>query len=612
MRNVLLTVMMVAALATLAFAQVEPRGIIIEPPEESGLSVRIWVDKPVYTLQEKVRIHFELNQAAYVYIWDIDPAGKVTKLLPNYYESSNYFRAGSYTIPSSGAGYTFGFSPGSPTGTEWLQIMAAKQPVPQLAGGFSADVPFPLLGSDPEGWQAQLKVEVQGLIPEPTDRAFAFTSFQVISGVAPGYGTLQVDSTPSLARLYVDGVLRGWTPKSLDLIQGFHDVLIRKSGYQDYTARVYIMQGRTRTLTVNLSPVAPNQPPVAQFTVMPSAPMVGTSVTFDASGSYDPDGYITNYRWDFDGDGTFDRSGRVTSWTFFAPGTYSVQLVVTDDQGATGQQTRRVAVGAPNQPPVPQFSIVPPNPTVGTTVTFDASGSYDPDGYLTAYQWDLDGDGSVDHYGQAVSQTYYAPGTYTVTLYITDDRGASQQTSRPVYVAPLGIPGMPPMGGMPGIYVWGTDQWNITVNGTSGWGSPHAYRLELRTDGTFLGVSTDSGPAPLGLVPEPTEEGWRVVFDGSVSAGRVTYTFRVSGASSIYMDLRLDIDGDGDLDRSPGFVHLRQRMVSPPTNPFVLGVPEGYEGPFSPSLDFRIGTALTYTENVRLVFYSTTIRALEG
>ena len=612
MRKTVLLGAVVLALSALAFAQVEPLGIIIEPPEPEGLSVRIWVDKPVYTLQEKVRIHFELNQDAYVYIWDIDPDGKVTLLLPNYYEPNNFFRAGTHTIPSPGKGYQFGFAPDSPTGTEWLQIMATTQPVPALSGGFSISIPFPLLGDDPESWRAQLQVQIQGLIPEPTNRAFDFTSFEVVSGTAPGYGNLQVTTVPSLARLYVDGIFRGWTPRTLALVQGFHDILIRKAGYEDYTARVFIMQGRTRTLNITLTPTAANQPPVAQFTFSPASPQPGQWIQFDASASYDPDGTITSYQWDFNGDGIFDANGQVVFYQFTAAGTYPVRLVVTDNEGASGQTTQSVTVLAVNQPPVAQFTVSPPLPIVGIPVTFDATSSYDPDGAITSYQWDLDGDGLVDHFGPVVTGTYYTPGIYTVTLYVTDNQGATSQASQPVQVVFAGPPGMPPMDGVPGIYVWGTDTWHITVNGASTWTTPHAFRIELRTDGTFVGVSTEAGPSPLGLIPEPTDEGWKLVFEGSVVSGRVTYTFQVTGASSIYMDLKLDVDGDGDLERSPGFVHLRQFMVNPPSNPFVVGTPEGYSGPFVPSINFRIGTALTYTEHVRIVFYSTTIEALEG
>jgi len=701
MRKLALLGATVLAMFALGFSQAEPLGIIIEPPEE-GLTVRIWLNKPVYTLDEKVEIHFEINQDAYVYIWDIDPAGKVTLLLPNYYEPDNFFPAGTYTIPSPGKGYSFGFASGSPTGTEWLQIMATTERVPALSGGFSVDIPFPLLGEDPEGWRAQLEVQIQGLVPEPTNRAFDFTSFEVISGAPPAFGTLQVTTNPNFARLYIDGVFRGWTPRNVNLVQGFHDVLIRKAGYQDYSTRVYIVGGRTRTLNVNLTPLAvnqppvarftfsptnpqpgqwvqfdasssydpdgdittyqwdfngdgvfdttgklaywrfmspgsyqvtlqvtddggasnrttktvpvtvPNQPPVAQFTLSPASPQPGQWVRFDGSGSYDPDGTVSSYQWDFDGDGAFDATGPVVYYRFGAGGTYSVRLMVTDNAGATGEVTRPVTVQVANQPPVAQFTFSPPFPVVGQPVTFNATSSYDPDGTVTSYSWDLDGDGAVDHFGPVVTSTYYAAGIYSVTLYVTDNLGGAAQASQPVQIAPVGIPGMPPMDGVPGIYLWGSDSWHITVNGSPTWTTPHAFRLELRTDGNFVGVTTEAGPAPLGLIPEPTSEGWRVVFDGSVVSGQVTYTFQVTGATSIYMDLRLDIDGDGAMERSPGFVHLRQLMVNPPNNPLVVGVPEGYAGPFVPSINFRIGTALTYTEHMRIVFYSTTIAALEG
>jgi PKD repeat protein len=459
----------------------------------------------------------------------------------------------------------------------------------------------------------RLRVQIQGLVPEPTERAFDFTSFDIVSGPAPGHGTLQVNTTPPLAWLYVDGIFRGFTPESVLLRTGWHDVLIRKAGYQDHSTQVYIQAGRTRTLNVTLIPVAPpNQPPVAQFTFSPASPRPGQWVQFDASASSDPDGVIVSYQWDFDGDGVFDASGQVVYYRFSVGGSYPVTLQVTDDQGATGRQTKTVAVTVPNQLPVASFTFSPALPSVGQLVTFNATASYDPDGTIVSYQWDLNGDGLVDRSGPITTWTYSMPGSYWVTLTVGDDQGAIGQAQREVQVGPAGPPGMPPMDGIPGIYVWGTDTWNITVNGSPSWTMSHAYRLELRTDGAFVGVSAEAGPAPLGLVPEPVSEGWRLVFEDSVVSDRVTYTFRVTGATSIYMDLRLDMDGDGALDRSTGFVHLRQFMVNPPNSPFVVGSPEGYDGPFVPSLNFRIGTALAYTEYSRIVFWQTTIGALEG
>jgi len=693
---------LVLGLGALAQEEAVPLGIIIEPPA-GELTVRIWVEKPVYAVGETVRIHFELNKPAYVYIWDIMPDGKVQQIFPNLYEPQNYFPAGVHSIPSPGKGYQFTVTP--PVGTEWLQIMATTTPIPHFQA-FGPTQPFPLLSPDPQSWQEQLEAQVLGLVPEPTQRAFDFTCFQIVYGPAPGYGTLQVLTTPPLAKLYVDGVFRGYTPRTLTLTSGSHSVLIRKTGYQDYTTTVYILPGGTRTLNVTLTPLVINQPPVAQFTFAPAAPRVGDWVYFDASASYDPDGTIANYQWDFQNDGVFDATGKIAFFRYTAPGTYTVRLVVTDDKGATASTTKSVVVSplvvnqppvaqftftpespragdwiqfdasasydpdgtitnyqwdfqndgtfdatgkiaffrytAPgtytvrlvvtddkgatasatksmvvsplvvNQPPVAQFTFSPATPQVGQTVMFNGTASYDPDGSIVAYQWDLNGDGAPDQNGPVVAWIYTAPGAYTVTLTVTDNLGATATASQTVVVLPMGIPGMPPMYGIPGIFVWGTDRWYITVNGAPSWTTPHAFRIELRTDGEFVGFTEEAEPAPLGLVPEPVSAGWQVVREGTVTTGSVTYSFTVRNATTIYLDLRLDMDGDGVLDAQPSLVRLRQRMVSPPTNPFVVGVPEGYTGAFVPSINFRIGRALAYTQNVRIIFWQTTISVLEG
>ena len=70
-----------------------------------------------------------------------------------------------------------------------------------------------------------------------------------------------------------------------------------------------------------------NQPPVASFTASPN----GLTVSFNGSGSSDPDGSIASYSWSF-GDNTTG-SGASTSKTYSAAGTYTVTLTVTDDKG---------------------------------------------------------------------------------------------------------------------------------------------------------------------------------------------------------------------------------------------------------------------------------------
>src|SRR5439155_21290792 len=56
-------------------------------------------------------------------------------------------------------------------------------------------------------------------------------------------------------------------------------------------------------------------------------------------------------------------------------------------------------------------------------VTFDATASTDPDGSIASYSWDF-GDGTGDQ-GVSVVHAYTAPGTYTITLTVTDNRGTS-------------------------------------------------------------------------------------------------------------------------------------------------------------------------------------------
>jgi len=89
-----------------------------------------------------------------------------------------------------------------------------------------------------------------------------------------------------------------------------------------------------------LAIVATNPPPVAKFTVSNERPSAGALVDFDASASYDSNGEVVAYSWDF-GDGN-SGSGVATNHSYTDGGYYVVSLIVTDDQGETG--TARLAI----------------------------------------------------------------------------------------------------------------------------------------------------------------------------------------------------------------------------------------------------------------------------
>jgi PKD repeat protein len=95
--------------------------------------------------------------------------------------------------------------------------------------------------------------------------------------------------------------------------------------------QVTMDQARSVTATF-----ASNSPPHASFTVA----CTGLRCGFDASGSFDSDGTIATYAWDF-GDGT-SAGGRTTSHTYARAGIFTATLTLTDNTGATATQSRTV------------------------------------------------------------------------------------------------------------------------------------------------------------------------------------------------------------------------------------------------------------------------------
>lgn len=85
-------------------------------------------------------------------------------------------------------------------------------------------------------------------------------------------------------------------------------------------------------------------PPIAAFTYEPSTPLVNEEVTFNASSSYDPDGFIVSYTWDF-GDGNVTTSASpIISHVYSAAGTYTVNLTVTDNDGLTNSTSKQISL----------------------------------------------------------------------------------------------------------------------------------------------------------------------------------------------------------------------------------------------------------------------------
>ena len=92
--------------------------------------------------------------------------------------------------------------------------------------------------------------------------------------------------------------------------------------------------------------VVTNAAPAAMFKVAPEEPRVAVPTVFDASGSYDVDGRLVSYAWDFDGDGVFDVDGASSDieYTFAETGEANVTLKVTDDEGISTVVSKTLTV----------------------------------------------------------------------------------------------------------------------------------------------------------------------------------------------------------------------------------------------------------------------------
>jgi hypothetical protein len=71
------------------------------------------------------------------------------------------------------------------------------------------------------------------------------------------FGQLAVSSSPAGASVYIDGAYRGITPAVFLLVRpGERTVLLRETGYQDWTSSVSVNNGETAQVSATLAPVA--------------------------------------------------------------------------------------------------------------------------------------------------------------------------------------------------------------------------------------------------------------------------------------------------------------------------------------------------------------------
>ena len=172
----------------------------------------------------------------------------------------------------------------------------------------------------------------------------------------------------------------------------------------------------------------PNVAPTVDFTWSPQAPATDVEVTFTAivTDSDQLAGTAHTYAWDFGETPT--STAAAPTHAFTEKKTYTVKVTVTDAEGGTGTAEHTISVG--NEKPVATFTASTTTPSTGDPVEFigiATDPNDDPADTPFTYAWNF-GDG-VTSTAQNPSHTYTIAATRTVTLIVTDSRGAVSDAS---------------------------------------------------------------------------------------------------------------------------------------------------------------------------------------
>jgi PKD repeat protein len=170
--------------------------------------------------------------------------------------------------------------------------------------------------------------------------------------------------------------------------------------------------------------------PDCNFIYSPSYPTTQDTIQFNDT-SIDLDGYITSWLWNL-GDGNIS-SEQNTTHKYSDNGRYNITLRITDNYGSLNITYKQINIL--NVEPEADFIYYPENPNDLENVTF-TDKSIDPDGRISNWLWTF-GDGNNSN-SMNPSYHYNDNGTYSVTLTVTDDDGATDIISKQITIMNVG------------------------------------------------------------------------------------------------------------------------------------------------------------------------------
>ncbi len=165
-----------------------------------------------------------------------------------------------------------------------------------------------------------------------------------------------------------------------------------------------------------------NEPPIAKAGENKVAAPY-EKIIFDGSASYDKDGFIKSYLWNFENE--VELSGKTVSYSFNKPGKHLVKLKVIDDfEYACNASEDSLFVIVNSTPTIKTQTEI--KAVVNQSIKFDASESYDEDGEIISYKWQIE---NSTQEGAITEHSFSKPGQYLVKLIVTDNSSAKNNFS---------------------------------------------------------------------------------------------------------------------------------------------------------------------------------------
>ncbi|WP_422381673.1 extracellular solute-binding protein [Marinicellulosiphila megalodicopiae] len=183
--------------------------------------------------------------------------------------------------------------------------------------------------------------------------------------------------------------------------------------YNDYSGnfQIEILSNLLDNIMITEPQSITNLAPQAEISANVTSGVATLDVSFDGRNSFDSNGSIEKFEWFVDGISIGE--GGLIDYSFTQAGVYNVSLIVTDDQGATSENSMDITVSAANNAPVAEFICSKD----GLTVTCDGSVSSDQDGDTLLFTWNVNG---VTYNTISITHAFDLEGTYIISLMVSD------------------------------------------------------------------------------------------------------------------------------------------------------------------------------------------------